>query len=136
MEGHTRTRTCFAAACAQMHIFVVSTCMYLNSGGRALPLPRPSRCPAADTCGAPCQHHPCCLIPPSALLTVGADGEVSRKSYLLPAWPSVLISVIAVSASLPHSGHFQDLFLFKHSSCHSRPYTALLFLEIAESCSV
>lgn len=63
-------------------------------------------------------------------LTVGTDGKVSRNSYLLPPWLSVLISIIIVSASLCHSGHFQYLFLFKNSSCHRFPYTALLFLEM------
>lgn len=85
---------------------------------------------AVDTCGVPCQLHPCCLIPPSGLLTVGTDRKVSRNSYLLPPRPSVRISLISVRAFLRHSGHFQYLFLFKNPSCHPFPYTALLFLEM------
>lgn len=111
-------------------------CIYLSSQYAYIQIHVYTRCfvssssPAVDTCGVPCQLHPCCLIPPSGLLSVGTDRKVSGNSYLLPPRPSVLISLISVSAFLSHSGHFQCLFLFKNPSCHPFPYTALLFLEM------
>lgn len=129
MEGHTRTRMCLLTDLCT-NAYICSLHMHIFKHSPTTTAFASSSSPAVDTCGAPCQHSPCCMIPASDLVTVRTNGKVSRNSYLVPPRPSVLISVISVSASLRHSGHFQSSFLFKNLSCHWHHITALLFLEM------
>lgn len=54
--------------------------------------------PAVDTCGVPCQLHPCCLIPPSGLLTVGTAEKLAETLiFYLPGrqyWFHSFLSVL------------------------------------------
>lgn len=129
MEGHTHTWMCLLTDLCT-NAYICSLHMHIFRHSPTSTAFASSSSPAVGTCGAPCQHSPCCLIPASGLVAVGTKGKVSRNSYLVSPRPSVLISVISVSASLRHSGLFQSSFLFKNPSCHRHHITALLFLEM------